>query len=493
MALPEKDPSTGKFVKADTSATATVEVDPAEQKKDAKKEPVDTKESRAFMDRYLTRDKKPEAKEAKAETDADAEKKKKDAANAEAAKKKKEQEKTTAKPNKSPAQATVPDYDKIAEAAGRGVADALSKKADAKTDKKDGVDESVSPEDKRKLDVLAQMEKMWPEKYKGHSEKYKASKQLLVDYAEKWQKDHPGDSFDEEAEEHQDFFDKHDVDWHDDDYAEALAELKADAKVSKALEEKEKRINERLSEFDRREKLRDSGPVIAKEQNSAAKHFWGLLGDDFGDIVGDDGAVNAKKLTELEKSDPVIHEIRLAAAEQLDSLVATTYTILNGLTPFDEKNATHLSLSEFIFRKEEELAAKPEEERLDAQGRKFLKADAYAKLPKDKREGNWSFTTPDIAALLASHIAEKTAARITAEEEKLQKFATARGYAPKDGKTQDVKEKPEQVEEEPDTDDGKPKSPSTIPTPKLAATKSKGGSGGADAKTSFVNRYLRKT
>lgn len=440
-----------------------------------------------FATTFLTGEKPPPEKPETPEEKAARETKEKEAADKEKAKTAKTTAKPAAKPARKPEPAKQLTGEEIAEAAARGVATAMQvKPADTKPAAPAGPE--LSDAEKRRVGVLEQMEKMFPEKYKGLSEKYKTGLTSLAQYAQEWERAHHGETFDENAEEHEDFFSKNSPDWEDDDYTEALTEIKSEEKVAKVSE----KTNERLSKFERAEKLREEEPKIAASTAKPASLFWKDHGEDFGAIIKEDGTVDAEKFKALQDADPVTFGIRLQAAQALDAEVRELYKVMNGLTDYDPNNQIHRAISSFADLKEQELAAKPHEERLDGGGRDFLPAAKYYKLSKEKRQDYWTFGVDELGALRAAALADWSKNLVKSEEEKLENWAKARGLKKADATEQAQPAKKAEEEETPEPTGDKPLSPSTSSESRMAATKNKDTKAVPEFGSTFLSRQLGK-
>lgn len=380
--------------------------------------------------------------------------------------------------------------DQIAEASARGVAEAFAKNKPADKGTAAPSGPALSPEEQHKIGILEKMSEMFPDKYKDLPTQYKSSVAELAEYAAKWEQEHPGLTFNEDDEEHKPFFDTHDVDWNDDDYTEAVAEIRADKKFA----EKNKGIDERLSKFERAEKLREATPKIIESQVTASKLLWPAFGKEFEGVIKENGDVDVEKLQELQKADPVGFAYRYQAARALDAESAEVYKVMNGLVEYDENNQIHRNMAEFASQQEERLLKADPQDQLDAEGRQFLPAAEYYKLPKAKRESlYWMLSPADISALRATHLAEMTGKIITAEEEKLTKMAEARGWR-RDEKAQKATEQaPVNQEEPPEPPQRKPQTPSGGGESRMAAAKSGSGGGKPDALSAFALRQLGKS
>lgn len=493
--MPAKDPVTGKFVSSAAAAGTAPkpdvptgdEITPAPdagaEKPKGKEADLDLSGAQALVESFLgdkptVLPEKKKAKTDKPKTD-DAGKEKTDGKPA--AKPDVPAKPAAAKSKPSPPAPPL-TAEQIAAAAAEGVARAFPKpeKKDSPQDTKP--DESwMTDTDKRRVAVLQQMEKLYPERYKGIAEKYATSKKGLINYAKKWEAEHPGEEFDETAEEHAEFLDSNDIDWEDEDYLEAAAELKASAKIA----ESQKTTDQKLSSIERKEKLREAQPLIFSEVGKAAHGYWKLMGETFAGIVDENGNFDPAKAKAIADADPVTFGIRLEAAKALDAEVAELYKLMGvpglkddagnpaeyGLVEFDPKNPIHANLDKFANEQEQAMKRLPEADQRDSEGRSFLPYADYYKLNPKQRAAFWTFTATDLAMLRAKNLAETAQKIITTEEDKYRQWAKARGI---NIETESGKHKqdadPEPAEETVGAVE-KPASPSGSIESKLAASK----------------------
>lgn len=378
--------------------------------------------------------------------------------------------------------------DDIAEAAARGVATAMKAEKPVETPKPD--DKSTLPaSEQRRITVLKQLETANPDKYKGLAERYEKSLTNLVDYAEKWEAAHPGETFDEDADEHKEFVAKNEegLDWEDDDYTEALADMKLSEKMG-VRDRKEAEQNKRART------IQEAIPKINEARLNRSREFLKKVGDEYAGLVGEDGKANPAVFEKLNAEDPVKTEIIVSSADLVEKLVAANYALFNRLENFDGQNPLHRSISGFMLQKEAELLAKPAAEQLDAQGRKFMAAADYhnPKTADATRAKHWTFGQKDVEALLVHGIYNQAKAQIANEDQKFEKRVKARGYAPPQGGSPAPAApivKPAPKAEDDDDENGKPNTPEVAPQP---ARLPGGNPPPADAPSQFTSRFLGK-
>lgn len=332
------------------------------------------------------------------------------------------------KPKKQPSQPASPEpitADQIAEAAARGVAKGMSEtkeRAVAKEEK--SAEESLSPSEKRKADVLRHLETLHPDKYSGLADKFIKSAAALTAYGAKWEEEHPGQEFDDQSPEHEDFFKKNDVDWDEEDFSDAAVDMR----VQRSLEGKGSETKQEIDALKRKIQLQESGAEIGAKQTSAAEEYWKTLGEEFSDIIAPSGKVNNEKLTELQKADPEGTAIRLNAARALNTEVAEIHKVYNGLATFQpETNPVHRVIRDFGGEMESKMLSKPAEDRLDSSGRPFVSAAQYNRLSQAQQQQCWTFSADDLIAMRTNRLSKLVKQSVSAAEESHRRWAKARG------------------------------------------------------------------
>jgi hypothetical protein len=319
----------------------------------------------------------------------------------------------------------------IAKAVAAGVASGLQQQVSGKAEqpKKDEKPpdplEGLDEEDRKTVEVLQRMEKA-REDYKGLSERYVRSLKAALEYKAKWEKEHPDEEFDPEAEEHAEFFAKNDVDWDEDDYVRALAELEAERIAERKLEKAREEIKKVKAEIQEKE----AAPNIKAAQSQAAKKMLETIDKRF-DVLTDTGDIDQTKLAKVYEEDPVNANIVFQAADALEKSVAELERLSRGLVEFDQKNPLHTALAEVITAEETRIASLPPEKRM-RDGKLFLPGAQYEALPQDQKARFWRLTPADIESLIADQFAGLAKRQIEANEQALRKIAQRRGWLKSD-------------------------------------------------------------
>jgi hypothetical protein len=497
MPAPVKDPKTGQFV----AATETQEPPPAEgaavegageaeaaaKAKKKEEEQIDMSGIRAMSAAALGIKEEDLGKPAAKKKD---EKKEKEAAAAAkaAAAKKAPKAATKATPAAAPS----------AEEIGKAVAAAIKPaEKDTKKDEAPDPDKDLPAGERKKLSVMREMAALHPELYKDLDARYRAGQKKLAEYVAEWKKANPRKEFnaDEKDEDgngiHDEFFDANDVDYEDDHFEEAKESLlvkKAKEEAKKELEASHKPDPE-VEALKVEKKLREHAPKIMEHQNQAATSFWNKAGEEYEGFLDEKGQVNQEKAKELMAANPEATGLMVKFAQTLDHEIEQLYQVMHGLAQFDKENPAHVAIGRFAHTMEQGLLQKPEEERLNEEGKAFMAAADYYKLPAEKRADYWTYSLQDIAAMRAAALA-KHAKKLIADDEAAFKKRAERLKLVEAPVQNNGESKEEEVEEEVEPTRGKPKSPSSSPESKLAATKGKRGDGEKDPLATFGERYL---
>lgn len=388
-----------------------------------------------------------------------------------------------AKPSR--AQPAAIDEDRLGEAVGRAVSKAIGER-DKPAEPKEP---ELPAEVKSKLVMYERLAKHFPDKYKDHAKKFLANAQKFTDYSEKWEKDHPGQDFDDTSEEHEAFRStlEAETEYDEDDHVSALADEIADRKVLKATEE----FSKKLDPFIRKEELEKKREAIVSNRDKIGDRFWQRMGEGFAGVLNTNGQLDAKALDELKSSDPIAYDTAVNGAAFVEKMATEVYLLDNGLTDFEPGNASHKFLSDFSVASEQKMAARAPDKQLDDQGRRFMPRSDYNKLPPKEQPRHWTFTYEDLGYLLAAQIAKQTQAHLEAEEQKFSARAKARGLLKEDQSLPAKSHRPARPLEVEEEGDDKPLSPTTPTAPRLASLRGNAATAPTEPVSGFVLRSIR--
>jgi hypothetical protein len=332
--------------------------------------------------------------------------------------------KTPAKPAPAPVAAPEVDHEALAEAVSRGVATAMAPKEPPKTPVKDEF-EDLPEKEQRKIPVLKELEAMFPDRYKGLANNYAQNLKAVVKYQEEWEKENPDKEFDPEAEEHNGFYAKHVVDWDEDDFAEALAEIK----VKKARTELKAESDQRLTAIEKREQAREFEPQAHLEAKRVARDVFNALGDDqFKDVVDARGMVNQALAAKVIAEDPMAADIIFPEVVKIERLCAESFRLHNGVTDFDKSNPDHQFLANFATTQESEIQALPKSKQFNEDGKRFATAADFNRMTPEQQSRHYRLSAQDLNNLLAADLGARAKARLVGERTRLEAMAKKYGY-----------------------------------------------------------------
>lgn len=398
-----------------------------------------------------------------------------------------------AKPQPAPAPApAVIDEDKLGEAVGRAVvqAQALAK------EKADAIAKPQIPDDqKQRIAVLQHMAKKFPGKYEGLADRYLENQAKLDEYVEQWKKDHPDEEFNPEDDEHVEHTEQLEaqLDYDEDDYVDALTDIKLDEKLTAKLATVDEHIAKRLEPIEQKEQLQAHAQPIKTQRTIATENFYEKFGPEYGIALTEDGKLDPQSLDELKEADPDIATAIQQGAQAAEVYAAETYMLDHGLSKFDEKNPVHEKLIQFELAAEQKILKKPAQAQLDEEGRQFVPRETWNKMTEAQLAKHWTFNHEDLAYLISTEIAAQTKKFLKNEEEKFTRRAKTKGLLrtepPPVDQSQHLLAKMRRYQE---TQDVKPDSPTTSLAPRLAPSKTKSKETPGGPLEGFVLRALGK-
>lgn len=396
---------------------------------------------------------------------------------------KEEKPKETAKPKAKAAPIEPPptfDADRIAEAVAQGVSTGLSKKAQAEKPKPADVADGLTDDERETYEVLARMDA-------PTSVKYVQSTKNAKKYQADWESRNAGKKFDPDSPEHNEFFDENTVDWNEVTFNRTLAKMEAE----KLFEAERKKGNPELDALRQKDKLRDEEPKILIKKRATAKSFFAALGDDYKDIITEDGRVNMAEVKRLKTADP-LRDIVFDAAENVEAFAGELYRLTNGLAEYDEKNKSHELMWDFIQQQEVLLRNMPYEEQL-FEGKRFATADEFNAMPPAKRVLYWKLSPDDVTEMYAAHEAKLAQERIVAEEKRIDAINAAREKAKKPSDKAVESNGTEKATDTPEAVVEKPNSPAGTVEPRMALTPVNHGANGESKASSFTRLWLGRS
>jgi hypothetical protein len=324
--------------------------------------------------------------------------------------------KKTAKKKVAATQATMPDVGRIASEA----AVAATREAMKVTAKEKPAEQQLSPEDMRDYEVA---------KYLGETNpKYKGAENIIVQhvkkaerYATSWEAANPGKVFNPKDDEHTAFYDGLEKPWSDDEFVDAMVEMKA----SKIADQRMSKTDERLREMENKSARQGMGDVVQKTFVAAAEYLSKSLGEEVHDKIVKEG------FDKLVEEDPFLGE---NLAMELGGLQPTIEAIVQmedprGIFKFDEKNQNHIAWAELLHQTEAAYAGTQDQET----GKRFATREQWLAMSPAQRKSYWYVTGDHLISELVGSAAERVKANVEKEKESVKKKAAKLGFIPGTG------------------------------------------------------------
>ena len=317
-----------------------------------------------------------------------------------------------------------PDYEKIAEAAGRGVAKVLGEKPAAGGRKRVDAFDDLPAEYAAKKELYRHLVALKPGKYTadGIAGDVKRFKEAEAKYRKEWETEHEGETYNPSAEEHTTFYDRNEPSVDTDD----LEAAKASVIRSQVKSDLDKEYSEKFRKVEQREK---TGEVLQQ-----AEGVWAtMLGDVVTELTGlEKPDTSPQALNKLADEDPLVAGAMMAVLPGYRKRVHLAYGILNGVIDYDDTNREHVEIANKVGEIERELDSKPPAEtvfRRNGKVVRYINTEGYGRLTPAQKADYWTLDPQYVGRYLASEAKEKTIAAKKAAETEFERTAKARGYA----------------------------------------------------------------
>ena len=334
------------------------------------------------------------------------------------------------------------DYDKLSQS----VAKAIKKSEPEAPKEPTPASPTMSAKAKRKLDNLSKMEELYPDQYKGVSQRYANFVQQESEYKAKWESEHPGETFDMDDAAHDRFYDKHDVTYDKDDYLEAVAERRA-----------EQRTADVRQELDRHRREAEMQPKLKELRKDVRKQVVNDFKDDM--------------------ETPVIGELVSQQATYAEEMVETIHRLFNG-SAYDPANPLHANAERLAAMAEQSMQQQPADKQLDGQGRRFTPLNSFVSMTPEQQAQSWTLSADQVAQFAVGAIQSATANQVKAKTDELERYLAA-----KTGKSMPRAETKE-------ASASKPRSPSSVSEPKVAPVDGNGQNSNKSAREKFISEFI---
>jgi hypothetical protein len=272
-------------------------------------------------------------------------------------------------------------------------------------------------------------------------------------YANRWEQDNKGKTFDPDDEEHDDFYSSLEKPWKDHEFRMAETEMVAE-RVNKSSK---KESDDKIHELEVENARISITPVIERTYTAAA----GLLAKKVGDDVHE--KIVKGSFEKFSEEDPITAEALASTIGSLQPLIEVAIQLDDPKSrfKFDPKNQVHMEWNQVMLEKESQLSGAD-----DGSGRTMVSRAEFSNMTQAQRTKHWFLTTEHLIEEIVNDAATSVKASVEKEKERQKKIALSLGFVPKEdsgnGKTKADATKKEDTKKEAAPDaTTKPQSPAS--------------------------------
>jgi len=272
------------------------------------------------------------------------------------------------------------------------------------------------------------MAKAKPDKYGGLVDDFKKFVKEEEDYIKQWKRDHPGEAWNGEDEQHNDFYQKATPTYEDADLRRAeinleLGETKKEIR-REVLEEVQPKLKE-LDDLKRNETMRELQPAIATVERAAMGSILKAIDPAYEKFT------DPAELVKLKDEDPMGFDIAIQVASDALPFVSEVTRLWKskGAVKAEENNPLHRYIHAYATKMMDLISALPPEEQL-RDGKKFSTWNNFNKLTPAEQEKHWTITEQDLIERKMLDAQEIARERFANEDKKLTSWAKRKGMTP---------------------------------------------------------------
>lgn len=289
----------------------------------------------------------------------------------------------------------------------------------------------LSPEERYEFEVFQAMGGDLPKQFL-------ATVKAAARYKAQWEKDHPGERFNPDDSDHDEFFSKNQIKYDKREFKRAEIKLANEGTTDPKLEKLEKTNRELLA----KDKLRDMEQIIHES--------WLRNADTMVEIIDPEIVKSSREggPEKMIKDFPVESEEIIKAAQALRAFAYESHKILDGDGLFapENGNRVHDRILEIIRQQERLIPQQPRDQRLDADGRDFATWSQWVSMSPQQQANHWHLGAEEVTDIVARDLASRVKYELDRASKLAEARASRRASAPKGpGNEGVVKEKPQEI------------------------------------------------
>ena len=267
---------------------------------------------------------------------------------------------------------------------------------------------------KSDLEVFEQLEEKNP-KYSGIREKYKSYLGSLGSYKSKWMAENPGQDFDQNDAEHEEWSGANIPKCDDRDFDDARIEARAKG----MLRDSEKRYMGELQSVRAEVAEANMKGELDQGTNNSVAEVVSSIDENYLKMIQESGG------EALEQADPIAHHVLNEVLAESEKTLYELEKLAHPSRKFglNMNNEVHKGLVQFALSKEKQIVALPSDQQLH-EGKRFATTEQWMKMSESKREGHWHLEPGHIKTMYVSDISNKAKSRIDSERERFERYSS---------------------------------------------------------------------
>lgn len=258
------------------------------------------------------------------------------------------------------------------------------------------------------LEVFKAMAKV-DAKYSKLADQFIKVAKSTADLKRRWERDHPGEIFNPQDEEHDEFFASNRVDYDKRDYKRAEHQMATEGHDNPRIAELEKKHKE----YAARDRAKELSSVAAKSWAKHVGHLVEYVDPQIAKLV-------AKDPSKLQEEYPVEGPEIWRAGEALEAISSQAYLILDdtGYFPPRDGDNIHQHIINLIHRHEPRLANAPADERM-LNGKEFATWSQWARMTPQEQAKHWHLGAEEVVDIAAQEMADAVKQQVTELNERI--------------------------------------------------------------------------
>lgn len=254
-------------------------------------------------------------------------------------------------------------------------------------------------------------------KYKGIASKVAKFQKAELSRADAWEAQNPGKAYNADDDEHADWYAKNRPAIDPEDWAEAKFEMQYQKRRARDIDPT---INETKQELQRLK----AEPSARATVNQFASHLYSG--------INPEGQPTPDEVKKWADANPFVAEVASEAGQATAPVVEAVSMLWDDAVKFDDKSDTHKAALGWFQRMESELSGA---NHTDEDGRTWVPADQYAKLPAAQKAKHITTTKDALVRYIGLSVAEMVKKSAAEKESMARKYAERFGLVKQNAST----------------------------------------------------------